>query len=372
MVNAAKKTVQLSFFNDSLPQQNLDGNPSVYSSPEIAPELPPIVASSNESPMSRAVIPVRSNGKLLRVDDVLPDYYNYLNGAKGFSSHTVDGFCSDIRKLAAFAADRPLAQLNTSVLAAFLSGQRSKGGTRKLGAKNREGSADTTVYRLHTSLRSFFRWLHEERVISDNPGKNLYYKRPEPPDPVILTKEEESKFLDASKASHQEHLVALLLLGSGLKRGELLGLNLSSINITNRVRPVINVTGSHAREVIPPLDFVLPYRQYLDATYPEIFTGKTDEWSGDPCDLLADYLEKPVFALTDRTLSYLIDRVTAKAGIHKKVSCETLKHSFAVFQLRAGNKMEEDIKKVFVKLGLADTGANNRIRRVYIRLAGQR
>ena len=72
-----------------------------------------------------------------------------------------------------------------------------------------------------------------------------------------------------------------------------------------------------------------------------------------------------LFEYTERNLTYILTSVAQGAGIRKKVSCQVLRDTFAVRQLKAG----EQIEWVLEKLGLAPGSWNEETREKYLKLA---
>ena len=151
----------------------------------------------------------------------------------------------------------------------------------------------------------------------------LAYLRPYKATPAADTQKHEStRFIDApAKAIPLEFVLTMLLLRGGLKRSELVSLELTDIDITNPASPRIRVNPPNRlrqRGLSLPLEFADAYQKYL--TQYNLVGGKTR-----------------VFNYTEPAINNILKRIASRAGINgKPVSCEILRDTFAVLLLRSG------------------------------------
>ena len=150
--------------------------------------------------------------------------------------------------------------------------------------------------------------------------------------PIVLTKDEVSKLIGA--AGNPKHKLALeLLYSSGLRLSELVNMKVSDLEPAEKVGWVRSGKGAKDRLIILSDRFVKDLEKYIKKnpgqTY--LFSARSDK-------------------LSHRTVQQLVKACTERAGINKKVSPHTLRHSFATHLLEAG----VDIRKIQELLGHSD------------------
>jgi len=266
----------------------------------------------------------------------IPAYHAYLAGS-AYSKHTVKAFLSDIHLLQRFVGPgKKIGEITTADLNAWLSYLR-EGRGRPCSPKS--------LSRRVTAIKNFFGWLHQNKIIPANPAAAIVYKRATSPLPEILYDEECERLLAAASTDSRAYLLVLLLLETGVKKEELLKIKLTHLDLSNRYRPELWIRGKRHKERklrLPP-EFPTALARYLSDYRPQ------------------EYL----FECSDRNLLYILHEVAKRAGIRKRVSCQILRDTFAVRELRAG----EEIETVFRKLGLAPGSFNEEAREKYLKLA---
>ncbi|MBN2282071.1 MAG: site-specific integrase, partial [Candidatus Marinimicrobia bacterium] len=148
---------------------------------------------------------------------------------------------------------------------------------------------------------------------------NLQRPKKEHKLPKVLSKNEVKKILDSSKnIKHQS--ILMLIYSAGLRRSELLNLHISDIDSERRV---IKISGAKGKK------------------------DRISLLSGNMLNMLRDYYKKfkPVNYLfegpdnskySSTSVSNILKKATAKAGINKKVTPHMLRHSFATHLLEQG------------------------------------
>ena len=265
-------------------------------------------------------------------------YHAYLESSL-YSRHTVKAFIGDICLLRKFVgSNKKIGQISTADLERFLAYLRSGRG---------KPCSPKSLNRRVTALKNFFRWLTESKLIQQDPAARLIYKRAIPPLPDILYDNECRRLLAEASKDSRAYLLVLLLLETGVKRKELLGIKLTHIDLSNQYRPELWI--KHAgkrfkeRKLRLPPEFPAAFEAYIAEYQPQ------------------EYL----FECTERNLTYILKNVTQRARIRKRVSCQVLRDTSAVRQLKAGERIE----RVFEKLGLAPGSWNEETRQKYLKLA---
>lgn len=149
--------------------------------------------------------------------------------------------------------------------------------------------------------------------------------------PAVLTIEESiSIFKQISNIKHK--LMLLIGYGAGLRLSEIAALKWSDILWEEQKIHIKNAKGKKDRMVMLPYSLIDHLKNYREK-YPSetwVFEG---QFKGEP--------------ISDRTIQQVMHQAVKKAGITKKASVHTLRHSFATHLLESGT----DIRYIQVLLG---------------------
>ncbi len=247
---------------------------------------------------------------------------------RGKSNYTVTCFLSDLKMLTDFIGpDEPVGRITKENLTDWL--MKLKFGKRGL------VPAPKTMARRVTFLKNFFSWLAREEILREDPSASLTLERPLPPLPELLEESEVQALLAASASDPRAHCLVHLILHAGLKKEEVMGLQLQHVDLSDLEHPLVTVhfeasTGKQHRErrLALPADFTAIFNAYR-----AIYNPKEE-----------------IFECTDRNLNYILARVVKAANIQKRVTLQLLRDTYAVQQLRSGATMDT----LREKLGLSD------------------
>lgn len=238
---------------------------------------------------------------------------------RGLSENTVMAYTRDLRHLAEFLppATDP-GEISRMTLHEFMASLHDL------------GLAPASQARMVASLRSFFHYLRSEGIISADPARLLETPKTGRPLPEVLSVEEIDAMVDAIPSGKEESVrnraIIEMLYGSGLRVSELCDLRLSRMSIADKL---VIVDGKGAKQRMVPLSDVamecilayLPRRSELP-----VKPGEEDML----------FLNRRGVRLTRVMVFYIIRDLAAAAGIGKKVSPHTLRHSFATHLLEGG------------------------------------
>ena len=186
-------------------------------------------------------------------------------------------------------------------------------------------SKSSSQYEL-TVLRQLYRWLIAQQLMTLNPTTTIRLKRPPRPLPTLLDSDVLSQLLDQAmpEDSNEARLwirdkaMLELLYGSGLRVGELVGLNLSDIDKSQRV---VRVLGKGGKTRIVPIGekawqallTYLPHRSlWVEAQDPAVFVS-----------------ERLGTRISTRTVQLRIKHHAKRAGIAQDLYPHLLRHCFA-------------------------------------------
>lgn len=252
-----------------------------------------------------------------------------------FSHHTVKAFMSDLRLFMRFlGATTPVDRIRTKDLHDFLTYLR----------EGRKVPCSPKSYRRRiTTLKSFFRWLHEEvELVSHDPAAPLILQPAPTPLPEILFEDEIERILAAAQACRfdpdhpdaRPYLLFTLLLKTGIKKGECMNIRLEHIDLSTPRQPTLYVRYNNPRYAKKERKLALP------DDFPQVFA-----------EYKAQYAPKThLFECTARNLEYVLERLAEEAGVTKGCSFEMVRMTCAVRDWQAG--MDPDV--IRQKLGLSE------------------
>ncbi|GAB89323.1 tyrosine recombinase XerC [Gordonia rhizosphera] len=171
---------------------------------------------------------------------VLDDFAAFLTYEKGHSEHTVRAYAGDVRGLVAFAGARGVAigDLDLALLRAWLA------------EHTRRGAARTSVARQVSSAKTFCAWATREGLLASDPSTRLQAPRAHRTLPAVLAPAQAVAAAEHAAAMPSEEdvddpialrdrLIVELLYATGIRVGELCGLDVDDLDPQRRVLRVI-------------------------------------------------------------------------------------------------------------------------------------
>lgn len=141
----------------------------------------------------------------------------------------------------------------------------------------------------------------------------------------ILSASEVDKMLNKTD-SLRDRLIIALMYGSGLKPGEVCRLKWQDVDIKTRSLFISDAPGRKQRNVALP-EMLMP----ILSVGVRVCDGKSFVFPGGTAEQ----------ALSERTLCRVVARSAKAAALSKRVTCMTLRHSYAVARLREGMSIPE-------------------------------
>ncbi|KIQ93896.1 Tyrosine recombinase XerD [Anoxybacillus thermarum] len=173
-------------------------------------------------------------------------------------------------------------------------------------------------------LKSFFGWLASEEIIQRDPTAKLKPPKQEKRLPKALTIEELEMLREACKTTRQRAFIEVLY-ATGCRLSEVHALNRSDVNYQSLSCRVIG-KGNKEREVYFSFKAMYHLRKYL--------MSRTDN---EPALFITE--RKPYRRLSKRGIQREIAKIAANAGLEKRVSPHTLRHTFATLTLNNGAEL---------------------------------
>ncbi len=162
------------------------------------------------------------------------------------------------------------------------------------------------------------------------------------PLPTVLSQEEVARLIDSAR-NLMHRAMLMTLYGTGVRRAELCQLKVADVDSQRMVIRVRNGKGGRDRDVLLSDKLLETLRQYWRWMKPKtyLFPGTVKNWRAD-------------VPITTKVVWTAVNEARKRAGIDKRISPHTLRHSFATHMLEAG----ADLRTIQVLLGhaeLADT-----------------
>ena len=269
-------------------------------SPDRAPEG--VAHITSQTPLSLAVNPWRF----------------YLED-QGKSPHTIKAFLADVLMLAAYLPpDRPLGDITTNEINHFLSWMQNNRGVP---------CSPKTLARRITSIKSFFRWLHQYGVILIDPAERVLQQSVISPLPQVLNPAEIEAVLQAAERYRTRQqpdtrylTLVKLLLETGIKKSECLALSPNHVDLEAPGGPILFVR------------YTSPQNRYKERKIPisAAWVQAYQEYRGqfNPSDQL--------FPWSQRRLEYLLEDLGKDAGLDKHLSFDMCRWTCALTDWQAG------------------------------------
>ena len=249
---------------------------------------------------------------------------------RGFSDRTIQAYTFHNRKFLEFAKKEPEGIVSDDVkqYMAYLMSEK----------KLKPSSVSLTM--------SSLRFLYDEMM-----GKGLFADRKikmpklEKKLPIVLTKDEIRKMIDATD-NEKHKLLIKMLYSSGLRVSECVSLRIDDLNLDDKFGTVRAGKGKKDRNMILSESLAIDLKDYLEKT------GKNSE-NGYIFDVKGK-------TMSIRQAQKIVTNAAKKASIRKRVFCHALRSSFATHLLESGT----DIRIIQELLGHSNLATTQRYTKV--------
>ena len=152
--------------------------------------------------------------------------------------------------------------------------------------------------------------------------------------PIVLSKENVRKLIDSTNNIKHRCIVSLLY-SAGLRRSELLNLKLEDIDSSRMLIRVEDAKGNKDRYTLLSKNALIDLREYFKEYLPKVYLFE-GQYGGK---------------YSPNSVGKIVTNAAIKAGIQKRVSPHTLRHSFATHLLESGT----DLRYIQLLLGHSST-----------------
>ena len=309
----------------------------------------------------------------------LKAFLQFMRLNRNASAHTVRAYESDLGQFLADAA----AHSGTKVAELGPAALDRNAIRRFVGGLHQRGLSRASAARKLAAVRTFLRYLRREEIIGDDPGALVPTPKREMRMPAHLSEDEMGALLDAADGAtplgSRDRAILELFYASGLRLGELAGLDLEDVNLSARMARVL---GKGGKERLVPFNSTTAaaLRLYLRAREALVrgregrdrqdgqerqdrrerqATGGRSRLSrpssrSRPADPL--FVNYRGGRLTVRSIDRLVRRYVTVSGVRTGISPHALRHSFATHLLQRG----ADLRAIQELLGHARLSTTER------------
>lgn len=283
------------------------------------------------------------------LDPLLERYLSELRIEGGLATNTLESYRRDLFRLQRYLKQHRLSigdPVPPQTIRSFLASLKH------------EALAASSIARLLSAMRGWYRFLVRENLVEASPLRDMATVRRPVRLPKTLTQQEVTALLELpvrDRAEDQRDRVMLeLLYAAGLRVSELVGLNLSQIDVT---LGCVRVVGKGAKERVVPIGQIAGKMvvNYVEHVRPALLKGRSSR---------VLFISRRGRGLTRQAFWKLLLRRARRAGISKPISPHMLRHSFATHLLEGG----ADLRVVQSMLGHADIATTQ----IYTHVEGSR
>jgi integrase/recombinase XerC len=179
-----------------------------------------------------------------------------------------------------------------------------------------------SLHRLKAAVKAFFAWARDTGLVAEDPARGVRLKRLPRKPPSFLTQAEKRKLLKELKgrntpADRRDRVIFELLLGTGIRLGELVGLDLDDVDLDAKHLRV-RAKGNICQVKFLKTDLRSLLRAWLNERRRMAPDGER-----------ALFLSNRGTRITPRQVARRLDGWLARAGIGKRLSPHGLRHTFA-------------------------------------------
>ena len=248
------------------------------------------------------------------------EYLEYLQYQKNYSDYTILNYCDDIVEFFIYISSESIEykEIEYSDIRFFL-----------MYLKEEKEDNNSSINRKLSSLRGFYKYLANEKIIKTNPFNLVNGPKKSKKLPRYLEYNELEEMFEipdlTTPIGQRDRLLLEMLYATGCRVGELVKMKGKDID-RGRKNILILGKGNKERYVTYGDYCEEALEQYLKDGYPTLNVEKREEL----------FLNQHGGALTERGVRFILDKIIKQTGINKNISPHMIRHSFATHLLNAG------------------------------------
>jgi len=253
-------------------------------------------------------------------------FLKYLEAQRGASYHTIRSYETDLGQFKEFLREnykiKDVRNIGREEISEFIE------------AFARYGQKKRSIARKLSTFKSFFKYLKKENIIEVDPTEGMKAPKLDSKLPSFLTEKAVTELMQLPYAEDffgfRDKAILEMLYGTGMRASELIGLNLSDIDI---LEELIRVRGKGGKERILPLPDMAKraLNEYLELRKPSLAKGYLLSYDDGPL-----LLSKRKTRLTRRSLVRIVKKYISRVAELSQMSPHTLRHTFATHLLDKG------------------------------------
>ena len=271
----------------------------------------------------------------MAINNILMDYLHYLKVERGLSENTINSYGIDLKLFLEYLRENEIPsfkQVNKEVIVNYMQSEKNN------------NKANSSILRSVSSLRKFFQYLAQEKIIEKDPMLLIDTPKKKQHLPQVLTKEEVEKLLRSPNTGQvlglRDRAMLELMYATGLRISEIINLKLEDLHLTMGTLQTLGK--GHKERIVPVGDEAIKWvNRYLEEARPKLLKQKRSNYL---------FLNFHGNNLTRQGVWKNLKAEVRKAGIQKNITPHTLRHSFATHILENG----ADLRIVQELLGHAD------------------
>lgn len=271
----------------------------------------------------------------MAINNILMDYLHYLKVERGLSENTINSYGIDLKLFLEYLRENEIPsfkQVNKEVIVNYMQSEKNN------------NKANSSILRSVSSLRKFFQYLAQEKIIEKDPMLLIDTPKKKQHLPQVLTKEEVEKLLRSPNTGQvlglRDRAMLELMYATGLRISEIINLKLEDLHLTMGTLQTLGKR--HKERIVPVGDEAIKWvNRYLEEARPKLLKQKRSNYL---------FLNFHGNNLTRQGVWKNLKAEVRKAGIQKNITPHTLRHSFATHILENG----ADLRIVQELLGHAD------------------
>lgn len=247
----------------------------------------------------------------------------FLKDERQLSDNTLMSYQRDLEQTITYLEDRGITdwqQVDHYLLIDLLNSLRQ------------QGKANSTINRVISSLRQFYKYMIRHHNLTINPMEMIdhQYTFNQPPAPVILTEKEIEQLLAVPDVSIpiglRDRALLEIMDATGMRVSEVIALNLTALHLDVKL---LQLTGKNERERMIPLSqpAVKWLTDYLDRGRPRLLRDEHET---------RVFLNAHGYPLTRQGIWKKMKEWVSEAKIKKEVTPQTMRYSFAVHLIENG------------------------------------
>jgi integrase/recombinase XerC len=250
----------------------------------------------------------------LTLEQALADFLTSLSG-KNRSAATIRAYQTDIHQFICFLHENNMVVLSpTQVERLDITDYLSHLAERKLSGVSRA--------RKVAALREYFRYLVDHNEVQSSPMNGIDTPKREKHDRTALARDEYTAMLSYAGANVRDYAILQVFLQTGLRVSELVDLRIDDVDLVNHVLRVRAGKGMTVRTIELERKVTRAIKNYLN-TRPAAVAEQ----------LFLNYTKEPI---SERGVRKMVAKYLKQAGIKKKASCHSLRHTFATAKAQQG------------------------------------